>query len=183
MDLLNALLTASGGGPVRQLASNFGLSEEQTASAVSALVPALGRGLAQNTSTPDGLQGLLTALSSNRHERYLEEPDLLSHQETVQDGNGILGHILGSKEASRQVASQASAQTGLSPDLLKKMLPLVATLAMGVLSRQSSPAGLQSGVSVSGGVTGFLTQFLDKNQDGSVIDDVLGGLGSRFFGK
>jgi hypothetical protein len=47
------------------------------------------------------------------------------------DGNGILGHILGSKDVSRQVAAQASARTGIGADVLKKMLPLVATLAMG----------------------------------------------------
>ncbi|HXK58495.1 MAG TPA: DUF937 domain-containing protein [Acidobacteriota bacterium] len=41
MDLLNAVLSASGGAPLRQLAQNFGLSEDQAASAVSALLPAL----------------------------------------------------------------------------------------------------------------------------------------------
>ncbi len=45
MDLLNLVLSASGGGPLLQLAQNFGLSEQQAASAVSALVPALGKGL------------------------------------------------------------------------------------------------------------------------------------------
>jgi len=183
MDLLNSLLTASGGGPLRQLAQNFGLSEEQTASAVSALLPAVGKGLARNTSTPGGLEALIGALSSNRHQQYLEQPELLNQQETVQDGNGILGHIFGSKEVSRQVASQASAQTGLSSDLLKKMLPLVATLAMGVLSRQNTSTGMQSApVEASGGLLGTLSQFLDSNRDGSVIDDVL-GLGSKFFGR
>ena len=184
MDLLDLVLNASGGGPVRQLAQNFGLSEEQTTSAVSALLPALGKGLARNTASPDGLQSLLAALSSNQHQRYLEQPDLLGQQETVQDGNGILGHILGSKEVSRNVASQAAAQTGLSASLLKQMLPLVATLAMGALSRQnSSAAAAQSPLGgQEGGVMGMLSQFLDTNKDGSVIDDII-GLGSRFFGK
>jgi len=185
MDLLNSVLSASGGGPVRQLAQNFGLSEQQAASAVSALLPALGKGLARNTSTPGGLESLVTALSSNRHQRYLEQPDLLGQQETVQDGNGILGHILGSKEVSRQVASNASAQTGLSTDILKQMLPLVATLAMGALSRQDSPAAATQsplGGAQAGGLMGTLSQFLDSNKDGSVVDDIM-GLGSRFFGK
>ncbi len=184
MDLLNLVLTASGGGPLRQLAQNFGLSEQQAASAVSALVPALGKGLARNTATPDGLQSLVTALSSNQHQRYLEQPELLGQQETVQDGNGILGHILGSKDVSRQVATQASAQTGLSSALLKQMLPLVATLAMGALSRQNSSAAVENplGDAQSGGLMGTLSQFLDSNKDGSVIDDIM-GFGSRFFGK
>ncbi len=183
MDLLNLVLNASGGGPVRQLAQNFGLSEQQATSAVSALLPALGQGLARNTATPDGLQSLIAALSSNQHQRYLEQPELLDQQETVQDGNGILGHILGSKEVSRNVASQAAARTGLSSDLLKQMLPLVATLAMGALSRQNAAPAAQSPLGEqSGGLLGTLSQFLDTNKDGSVIDDIM-GLGSRFFGK
>ncbi len=184
MDLLNLVLTASGGGPLRELAQNFGLSEQQATSAVSALVPALGKGLARNTATPDGLQSLVAALSSNQHQRYLEQPELLGQQETVEDGNGILGHILGSKEVSRNVASQASAQTGLSTDLLKQMLPLVAALAMGALSRQNASPGVQNppGGESGGGLMGILSQFLDSDRDGSVIDDIM-GLGSRFFGK
>lgn len=186
MDLLNALLSAGGGGPIRQLAQNFGLDEQQATSAVSALLPALGKGLARNSSSPDGLGSLIGALSSNRHQRYLEEPDLLGRQETVLDGNGILGHILGSKDVSRQVASQASAQTGLSQDLLKKMLPVVATLAMGVLSRQNQhSAGAAPNLlgGQSGGLMGVLSSFLDQDGDGSAVDDVLGGLGARLFGK
>jgi hypothetical protein len=42
-----------------------------------------------------------------------------------------LGHILGSKDVSRQVAAQASTRTGISELVLKQMLPAVATLAMG----------------------------------------------------
>jgi len=85
MDLLNSVLSAAGGGPVRQLAQNFGLSEQQAASAVAALVPALGKGLASNTASPDGLQSLVSALSSNQHQRYLEQPELLGQDGSVVD--------------------------------------------------------------------------------------------------
>lgn len=183
MDLLTALLNAEEGAPVRHLAQNFGLNADQVTSAISALLPALGQGLARNASTPGGLQDLLSALSSGRHERYLREPEVLNQPETVEDGNGILGHILGSKEVSRQVAGQASTATGLGQDLLKKMLPVVAALAMGALSRQSASAGSRNAAAEdSDGLTGLLSQFLDGNRDGSIIDDVL-GLASRFLRK
>ena len=38
----------------------------------------------------------------------------------VADGNGILGHLLGIKDASRAVANNASQQTGIGAGLLKK---------------------------------------------------------------
>ena len=182
MNLLQAILNAQGGGTVKQLAQNFGLGEDQTVSALSNLIPALSQGLMRNTSSSDGLQGLLSALGSGNHQRYIDDPSTLDQQDTVQDGNGILGHLLGSKDVSRQVARQASAQTGVGEDILKKMLPVVATMVMGSLSKQAPALGLQNalGGSESSGVMGMLSSFLDANQDGSVVDDVMGMVGKLF---
>lgn len=184
MDLLGALLNQGGGSAVRKLAENFGLSEDQAVSAVSSLMPALGQGLARNASTPAGLEGLLGALSAGGHGRYLEDPSTLSQERTVQDGNGILSHILGSKDVSRQVAQQAAEQTGVGADVLKKMLPIIAAMTMGTLSRQGvvTQGAMPTDSGAGGGIMGMLGQFLDSNRDGSVVDDVL-GMASRLFQK
>jgi hypothetical protein len=185
MDLLNMILNAGGGGAVRQLSQNFGLDEKQTSSAITNLLPALGQGLARNASQPGGLESLIGALTSGGHERYLDNFKSLSDENTVRDGNGILGHILGSKDVSRRVASNASAQTGIGADILKKMLPVVASMAMGALSKQQrTGTGAQAleGSSSQSGLMGMLGQFLDANQDGSVVDDVI-GMASKFLKK
>jgi len=184
MDLLNLLLNQGGGQAVSQLAQKFGLNEEQAQSAISNVLPALGQGLARNASTQGGLESLMGALAGGQHQRYLEDPSLMGQEETIQDGNGILGHILGSKDVSRQVAQQASEKTGIGADVLKKMLPMVATLAMGALSRQTAGAqnALAPGASPASGLTGILGQFLDTNRDGSIADDLM-GMASRFFQK
>jgi hypothetical protein len=185
MDLLSMVLNAGGGNAVRQLAQNFGLDANQTTSAINNLLPALGRGLARNTSNPGGLESLLGALSSGGHERYIDDVESLGNESTVQDGNGILGHILGSKDVSRQVAGSAAARTGIGADVLKKMLPVVAAMAMGALSKQQhSEANVQSsGIAPQqSGVMGMLGQFLDADRDGSVVDDVL-GIASKFLRK
>ena len=179
MDLLNMLLNAGGGSSIQQLSKNFGLSQDQTMSAVTNLVPALGTGLARNASQPGGLDALLGALSSRRHESYIDSPETLGSGDAIADGNGILGHILGTKEVSRGVARNAAARTGISEDLLKKRLPTVAAMAMGVLSKQNAGAGFQApgaAAAPGGGIMGMLSGFLDTNKDGSVIDDVLGML-------
>jgi hypothetical protein len=184
MDLLSMVLNAGGGSAVQQLAQNFGLDANQTSSAISNLLPALGQGLARNASKPGGLESLLGALSSGGHERYVENMETLGSEDTIRDGNGILGHVLGSKDVSRQVASNAAAQTGIGADVLKKMLPVVAAMAMGALSKQRSGPNLQAlgGAPAQSGLMGMLSQFLDANQDGSVVDDVL-GMASKLFKK
>jgi hypothetical protein len=183
MDLLNMILNQGDGNSVRKLAGNFGLDENQAVSAISSLLPALGQGLARNASTPGGLEGLLGALTAGGHQRYLEDPSTLGQDETVRDGNGILGHILGSKEVSRSVAQQAAEKTGVGVDGLKKMLPVIAAITMGTLSRQATGAGgaVPAG-SAGGGLTDLLGQFLDSDRDGSVLDNLL-GMASRFFKK
>jgi hypothetical protein len=185
MDLLNMLLNAGGGSALQQLSRSFGLDQDQTTSALSSLVPALGAGLARNASQAGGLDALLGALSSRRHESYIDNPEILGSGDTIADGNGILGHILGSKEVSRGVAHNAAAQTGISAEVLKKMLPVVATMVMGMLSKQNTGAALQnSGADAApgGGLMDILGGFLDANRDGSMLDDVL-GMASKMFNK
>ena len=191
MNLLESVLNANGGAAVSQLAGQFGLQQDQAASAIGSLLPALAGGVQRNISQ-GGLGGLLGALMNGGHQRYLEDPSTLSSPEARDDGNGILGHILGSKDVSRQVAAQASQRTGISESILKQMLPAVASLAMGALSRgttSSSPsaAGIDNMASAAlsgrgNDILGLLTPLLDRNADGSVKDDIL-GLVSGFLKK
>jgi hypothetical protein len=185
MNILNAIVGADDGRAVGALARQFGLSGDQAASAISALLPALAGGLQRNVTQQGGLESLVGALTSGNHGRYLDDPAALSSPDAILDGNAILGHILGSKDVSRAVASNAAATTGIGEDLLKKMLPVIATLAMGALSRQTASAGgpaQVSGPAMSGSI-GSLASFLDLNRDGSVADEVIGFVGKLFGGR
>jgi hypothetical protein len=145
---------------------------------MSQLVPALLAGLQRNTAQEGGMESLLGALSSGRHSQYLDSPELLAQETTTQDGNSILGHIFGSKDVSRAVASQAAEQTGIGTDVLKQMLPVVATMVMGSLSKQTA-GGQAQAAGVGGG--SFLNTLFDQNRSGGVADEVVGLLG-RFLG-
>jgi hypothetical protein len=174
MNILDAIVNAQDGAAVRQIGSQLGLGHDQTAAALSALVPALAAGVQRNVQSEGGLGNLISALSSGHHDQYIDNPTSLVDQSAVAEGNGILGHLLGSKDVSREVATRAAMQTGLSADVLKKMLPLAATLMMGALSKRSgakSPAAAALGGS-AGSIMALLTPLLDQNRDGSIVDDV-----------
>jgi hypothetical protein len=104
-------------------------------------LPALARGLQRNAAQPGGLDALLKALGTGGHDRYVDRPEELTREEAVADGNAILGHILGSKDVSRNLAGHAAQQTGLDAGILKKMLPVIAAVAMGALIARSSSTG------------------------------------------
>lgn len=179
MNILEAILNAQNGAAAQQAGSQVGLSPDQTNAALAALVPALAAGFQRNVQSEGGLDTLLSTLASGRHTQYVDNPAVLGDPTTVDDGNGILGHLLGSKEVSREVANRASAQTGINPAILKQLLPLAATLMMGAMAKRttSSPSTLPGGLGHStGGLMDMLTPMLDRNRDGSIVDDVIGRL-------
>ena len=185
MNILDAVLNSQGGAAAQHAGRSVGLSPDQTSTALAALVPALAAGLQRNASQPDGLASLIGALSGGGHAQYVDDPSAIQGPGAVSDGNAILGHILGGKDVSRAVASRAAAQTGLGEDVLKKLLPMAATLVMGALASQQIGKGAAASASATGesGLMGMLTPLLDQNRDGSVMDDILGQAGKLFGGR
>lgn len=183
MSILETILKSQGGGLVKQVAGQLNLEEGQAGAAIAQLLPALTQGIKNNVTKPSGLESLLGALQGGGHDRYVEQPETLTREETVKDGNSILGHLLGSKDVSRRVAANAAQKTGLDTAVMKKMLPMVAAMAMGSLSKESKGGALASllggGGRQSAGAS-LLGQFLDKDNDGSVVDNLL-GMAKKFF--
>jgi hypothetical protein len=142
-NLLDMILQAQGGASAQNAGQALGLDQNQTQSAIAALLPAISSALKMNTQQPQGLAGLLGALQNGNHNQYIEKPELMGRPETITDGNAILGHLFGSKEVSRAVAGRASEQTGIGSDVLKKLLPMVATMAMGSLSPQTQQPSMK----------------------------------------
>jgi hypothetical protein len=190
-------------GGLQSMARELGISEDQAASGAAALAPAiLGGFKKQAQAQPTGLEGLGGLLSQLGGGGLLD--DVVAAKPTdVSRGNDVLGQIFGSKDVSRAVAQNASSQSGLSPDLLKKMLPMLAMLVAGYMAKQrgagagatatqASPSagglggllgGLLGGGGTSpGGTGGGLASMLDMNGDGNPLDDILRmatGKGSR----
>lgn len=182
MDLMDLLKSAGGSDSIDQLAGAVGLGSSETSTLVATLAPALMRGLQKNTESDDGLAGFQRALETGGHDRYIDDPSLLASDDTRTDGNNILGHIFGSKDVSRNVAAAASVDTGIDASLIKKALPLLASLAMGAMSKKSS-AGRDLGSSAQSGGLGPLGDLLGM-ASGKVglgdLDDVL-GMARKFF--
>lgn len=173
MNLLDMIMSAQGGNAAQQVGAGLGLNQQQSQSAIAALLPAISSALKQNTASPQGLAGLLGALQGGNHDQYLEKPEMLGQPESINDGNAILGHLFGSKDVSRAVAGRAAEQTGIGSDILKKLLPLVATMAMGSLSNQTRQPSMQS--ALTGLALQHLTGGSQKSGLGALLGAVTGG--------
>lgn len=138
LNLFDMLGNAQNGNAIDHLARQYGLSQTQVQEAMAALVPAFSQGLKRNASNPYDLSAFLQALSSGQHAKYFEDAASAFSQQGINEGNGILGHLFGSKELSRAVAAQASQATGIGQEVLKQMLPALASMIMGGLFKQST---------------------------------------------
>lgn len=178
MDLMKLLSSAGGDAGIRKLAGQLGMSSTDDAQKlVAALAPALTGGLQKQATSAGGLAGLQRALATGGHERYLDNPDLLEQPETREDGNRILGHLFGSKDVSRNVAAGAAEQTGFDAGLIKKALPLIASLAMGAMGRATNE---KSAADSAGGLS-MLTGLLSGGDgNDSPLGNVI-GLARKFF--
>ncbi|MDG4895364.1 DUF937 domain-containing protein [Mesorhizobium sp. WSM4976] len=136
--LFDIFAQAQNGAGMQALAQQYGLSMQQTQAAVQALLPAFSQGLQRNTADPYGMGAFMTAMASGQHAKYFEDATRAFSPQGIDEGNGILGHLFGSKDLSRAVASQAAQATGLSQQVLQQMLPAMATMMMGGLFKQTN---------------------------------------------
>lgn len=175
-NLLESIMSAQGGGLLDSLGGQFGLDRNQTESAVRELLPALSSGLKRQAATGDGLKALAAAVDRDGHDRYLDDAELLKSEQATLEGNGILGHLLGSKDASRAVADRASAETGLSSGLLKQLLPVLASMAMGAISKNMRGGQGASGGGILGDLLGGVLGGGGQSGGGGGLGDLVGGL-------
>lgn len=174
-NLLETIMSAQGGQAADALGRQLGLDRSQTEQAIKALLPALSSGMKRQVSQPQGLHALAAAVDRDGHDRYLDAPDLAASDAGVADGNGILGHLLGSKDASRAVADHAAQKTGIGAGLLKQMLPMLASLAMGAIAKNMRGGQSQSGGGILGEILGGMAGG-GAAASGGGLGGLLGGL-------
>jgi len=170
------------------MASRFGLSSEQAATAADALLPAIMGGFkkqAQSGAGIGGLSGLMSMLGGGGLFGGAQDDSALD----AERGNQVLAQIFGSKDVSRTVAQDAAARTGLDASLLKQMMPVLVSLVTAYMARQGAGAQKSPGAGLGGMLGGLLgggatqTQasgplaglmsLLDANGDGNALDDIM----------
>lgn len=174
--LLDMLMGQQNQSNLSDIMNQFGLNESQARDAIGSLLPGVSQGIqrqaqAQNTS-------ILDQIANAQQQHYLDDDNARLHEQSaIDNGNNILGQIFGSKDVSRQLAGQAAQQTGLDSGILKKLLPMVASMAMGGLGKQAHAQGMQQN---QGGIMDLVGSMIDSRGDGIGLDDVM-NLASKFL--
>jgi hypothetical protein len=154
-----------------EIGQQFGLTPEQTKAAFDALAPVVAAGVQRNGNAGGGLGDIIDSMARNQS----GGSDALTKH-----GNDVLGEIFKTKDVSRGVADQVSASTGIGSAVLKKMLPIIASIVMAQIARQmAGGAGASTG---GGGLGDILGQILgggagqqpQPNTGSGGLGDILG---------
>jgi hypothetical protein len=173
LPLFDMIANAQNGNGIDALSRQFGLSQQQTQAALQALMPAFSQGLKRNVSDPYGMADFMKAMASGQHAKYFEDAARANSPEGVAQGNDILGQLFGSKDLSRAVTGQAAQMTGIGQNILAQMLPVIASMIMGGLFKQST--GQMAGAA-SGPGGGLLGQIMEQMMRGGLGGGMPGGV-------
>ena len=177
MGLVDILLNSGNGDLVKQVSQKAGLDEESANELLKTLSSSmLGSIKGRATKSEHESKKLEDLIKNSKYANMIDSPsDHYNDPRMVENGNDLLRHITGSKQHSREIAKQVSHKTGVSPSIIKALLPMLAPLIIGALSKGMSGGATSREIQIpqndSGGLLGSL---LDFDHDGSIIDDVAG---------
>jgi hypothetical protein len=186
MNLQDLLNQAENDGTLDQIAQQLGIDKDVARQGMAQLAPSIARGMQRNTDSGGSLTDLIGMLGG------AQVGQAATAGMGGGAGNDILGQIFGNKDVSRNVAGHAAEQTGIDSSLLRRMLPLIASAVVMLISRRMSQGGGTTPTGLPGAGTGanaapqggsgidILTSLLDQNHDGSAVDDLL-NLARKFF--
>ncbi len=169
---------------ISAIGRQFGLDESQTRAAFEALAPVVASGMRKQASTPDGLQDIFRSVLGQGQSGALDDENAVSLDRAKPAGDEILGQLFGNKDVSRGVAQQLSATSGIGAAMLKKLLPIVASVVMGQVAKKM---GAGAGSSGGGGLGDILGDILGGGQSrqqaptqgggglGDILKDIMGG--------
>ncbi len=143
------------------VAGQTGQDTNKTSGLLTMALPVLMQAMKQNASTPKGAEGLLSALNNKHDGSILDNLGGLFKggvdNNVMQDGEKILGHVLGGRQ--QNVQNALSQKSGIDAGSVANILKVAAPILMGVLGKQSR----QTKVSSPDGIGGLLGGMLKGN--------------------
>ncbi len=200
-DLRNFFQDQISGLLVQQMKNQFGIRDPQVAeTAVEGAFTTLLNAISKNVANPDGAAALSKVLDTTHDGSILDDIEgYLSGTRQPQNtsmlnGFGILKHVLGGQQ--NQVVEMLCKATGLHKSQAGHMLASIAPVVLGMLGKQKRQKQLdQNSLAdlIMNGTkefnqksptnTSLITKLLDKDGDGSAMDEIMSMGAKALFGS
>lgn len=186
---------------VDQISNQFGINDRnQAETAVEGGFTTLLNAISKNVASPSGAAGLAGALDRDHDGSILDDiagflgGSRQASNTSMLNGSGILKHLLGSQQ--NQVVEMLGKATGLHKSQAGQMLMSLAPVVMGMLGRQKKlgnldqrsladlvTRGTQNFNRQSPTNTSLITKMLDRDGDGSAMDEIMSMGAKALFGS
>lgn len=188
MNLLELIQNQLGEEKVEQMSSQLGEDKNSTLNALGDAVPIILGGLSRNTKDQDGRNSLAGALDRDHDGSVFENLGSLISKPEEGQGQGILKHVLGDRREKSEEA--VAKKSGISMESAAKIFQIAAPIVMGYLGKKKrennldadNVANVVQSVSKneesSSGIGSIVSNLLDRDGDGNVIDDIGDIIGS-----
>ena len=176
MNILNTILESGlNENFLNSISSKTGIDSNSLQSLVKDLAPQLLNGAKANLASENDSSDLINMISNTNLDSLSQNPEQLDNLDT----SNMLGQLFSSlNENESDVANAMSSKSGIDSSLISSLLPMLAPLIMGALNKQTNLSA--SDTSNTNDVTSMITGFLDKDNDGSVVDDLF-VMAKKFF--
>ncbi|GLK67705.1 DUF937 domain-containing protein [Hansschlegelia plantiphila] len=148
---------AQGGAAFDNLARAYGMQPEQMRAAVAALTPAFAQAFQRQQATGDA-QRFADLMQTEAYARAFEAHAAALDPENKSAGDDALGALFGSKDVSRAVAAQAAAVSGVQAEIIRKVLPVLASILVGGFMKAAQGAA-QPAPGAGAGLPGQMAEF------------------------
>ena len=136
LPLFDLMMQAQNGKALEAFSAQFGLAQEQMAKAMAALTPAFSTGLKRSAANPYDFSAMMTSLMSGNYGKYFEDVSAAFSPQGIADGNNFMGQIFGPADVQKAIAEQAAKVTGVGQDMLRAMMPAMASAMAGGLIKE-----------------------------------------------
>ncbi len=170
----------------KSLGKTVDAKPEEVSKLTELAIPTLLAGLGKNSSTDEGANSLLEALSQHENQDLSNLENALKNID-AKDGSKIIGHIFGAD--TKKVEDKLAKESGLNNNQVSGLLNQLAPLLMGTLGQEKKAGSLDAGslsqvllsLVGSGSKSGVLDIVLDIfTSDGdNVLADLVGNLFSK----
>ncbi len=188
---------------IGQVGKQLGIEDaSKTNTAVDGIFATLLNAVAKNASDPQGEEQLQNALQRDHDGSILDNLGgflsgaMQTSNASTTDGAGILKHILGDKQEA--AVENISKESGLDMGKIGQLMITLAPIVLGYLGKanvtqQAQPQQGGGLLDIIMGATktvnqqptnqSFIEKMLDKNGDGSIMDDIASMGFKSIFGK
>ena len=168
-DITRLLSTAQEGQLAANLAQRFNLSEEEINKSIQALGLALAYGMDHAVEQPQNFEKVVQCLCDSSNCCAHDHDEAAYGTDSLARGQTAILSLFGSEAQTDEILQAASRQSGVSTQILRQLLPIIASVLFSGLSKSLNEQGLG----------GLLSKLINSGAFGTLLEQLAGSQLSR----